>query len=74
MPINISNLTDLLDAELLNKIDSPDRWVLREAIMPIKKKTILLLKIRVKGLFLNDDEPHLAQTILPPKDLSLTKD
>ena len=29
--------------------------------------------IRVKDLFLNEEEPHLKQTILPPNDLSETR-
>ena len=29
--------------------------------------------MRVKDLFLNEEEPHLKQTILPPKDLSETR-
>ena len=29
--------------------------------------------MREKELFLNEEEPHLKQTILPPKDLSETK-
>ena len=28
--------------------------------------------MRVKDLFLNEEEPHLKQTILPPNDLSET--
>ena len=33
---------------------------------------MFLLLIGKKDLFLKDDEPHLKQTILPPKDLSET--
>ena len=29
--------------------------------------------MRVKDLFLNEEEPHLKQTILPPNDLSETR-
>ena len=29
--------------------------------------------MREKDLFLNEDEPHLKQTILPPNDLSDTR-
>ena len=29
--------------------------------------------MREKDLFLNEEEPHLKQTILPPNDLSETK-
>ena len=29
--------------------------------------------MREKDLFLNDEEPHLKQTILPPNDLSETR-
>ena len=29
--------------------------------------------MREKDLFLNEDEPHLKHTILPPKDLSETR-
>ena len=29
--------------------------------------------MREKDLFLNEEEPHLKQTILPPKDLSETR-
>ena len=29
--------------------------------------------MREKGLFLNEEEPHLKQTILPPNDLSETR-
>ena len=29
--------------------------------------------MREKDLFLNEDEPHLKQTILPPNDLSETR-
>jgi len=32
-----------------------------------------LLIVDEKDFFLNDDEPHLLQTILPPRDLSDTK-
>ena len=32
-----------------------------------------MLRIREKDLFLNEEEPHLKQTILPPNDLSETR-
>ena len=32
-----------------------------------------MLFIGEKDLFLNDDDPHLKQTIFPPKDLSETR-
>ena len=34
---------------------------------------IFLFLIFEKDLFLNDEEPHLKQTILPPNDLSETR-
>ena len=32
----------------------------------------MLFNLGVRDLFLNEDEPHLEQTILPPNDLSET--
>ena len=40
----------------------------------ITKKKICLLFFWEKVLVRNNDEPHLMQTILPPKDLSETKE
>ena len=44
----------------------------------ITRKINLLLLKNIKGLFLkaflNEDEPHLEQTILPPNDRSETKE
>ena len=42
-------------------------------MMAIKKYIIFLFWIREKDLFLNEVEPHLKQTILPPNDLSETR-
>ncbi len=39
----------------------------------ITKKNICLLFFWEKVFVRNNDEPHLMQTILPPKDLSETK-
>ena len=42
--------------------------------MPIARKiNFLLLKIE-EDLFLNEEDPHLAQTIFPPKDRSETNE
>ena len=40
----------------------------------ITKKIIFLLYIREKVVLPNNDDPHFRQTILPPKDLSETKE
>ena len=53
-----------------------------ESYKTIIIKTITAIKIinfslfinRKKDLFLNDADPHLEQTIFPPKDLSEIKD
>ena len=38
----------------------------------IARNTNFLLLKNVEDLFLNDEDPHLEQTILPPKDRSET--
>ena len=40
----------------------------------IAKNTNFLLFKKEEVLFLNDEDPHLAHTILPPKDRSETND
>ena len=40
----------------------------------IAKNTNFLLLKNEEDLFLNEEDPHLAQTILPPKDRSETND
>ena len=43
-------------------------------VMPIARKiNFLLLKIE-EDLFLNEEDPHLEQTIFPPKDRSETNE
>ena len=43
--------------------------------MPIaRKKNIFFLFKNEEDWFLNEEEPHLEQTILPPKDLSETNE
>ena len=40
----------------------------------IARNTNFLLFKNEEDLFLNEEDPHLAHTILPPKDLSETKE
>ena len=40
----------------------------------IARNTNFLLFINEKDLFLNEEDPHLEQTILPPKDRSETNE
>ena len=42
--------------------------------MPIARKIYFLLIKNLEDLFLNEEDPHLAQIILPPKDLSETNE
>ena len=42
--------------------------------MPIAIKIKYLLLNKEEDFFLNADDPHLEQTILPPKDLSETNE
>ena len=48
--------------------------IIKKTIRAIKKINIFLFSNREKDLFLNNEDPHLEQTIFPPKDLSETKD
>ncbi len=48
--------------------------IINSTSIAIKKKTIFLLFIREKVFLPIDDDPQLRQTILPPKDLSETKE
>ena len=43
-------------------------------IAAIARNTNFLLLKNVKDLFLNDEDPHLEHTILPPKDRSDTNE
>ena len=40
----------------------------------IARNTNFLVFINEEDLFLNEEDPHLEQTILPPKDRSETSD
>ncbi len=42
--------------------------------IPIARKINFLLSRNEDDLFLNEEEPHLEQTILPPKDRSETNE
>ena len=42
--------------------------------MAIARNTKFLLLKNEEDLFLNDEDPHLEHTILPPKDRSETKE
>ena len=42
--------------------------------MPIARKINFFLLNNKDDFFLNEADPHLEQTILPPKDLSETND
>tara|TARA_Y100000991_G_scaffold52737_1_gene38473 strand:- start:94 stop:279 length:186 start_codon:yes stop_codon:yes gene_type:complete len=42
--------------------------------IPIARKINLFLFKNEDDLFLNEEEPHLEQTILPPKDRSETNE
>ena len=42
--------------------------------MPIARKINFLLLKNEEDLFLNEEDPHLEQIILPPKDRSETKE
>jgi len=42
--------------------------------MAIARNTNLLLFKNEEDLFLNEEDPHLEHTILPPKDLSETNE
>ena len=42
--------------------------------MAIARNTNLLLFKNEEDLFLNEEDPHLEQTIFPPKDLSETNE
>ena len=42
--------------------------------IPIARNTNFLLLKKEDDLFLNEEDPHLEHTILPPKDLSDTKE
>ena len=48
--------------------------IINTTSIAIAKKIIFLLFIRGKAFLPNNDDPHLRQTILPPKDLSETKE
>ena len=43
-------------------------------IIAIARKTNFLEKTKEEVFFLNEDDPHLQQTILPPNDRSETKE
>ena len=47
--------------------------IINTTSIAIAKKIIFLLFIRGKAFLPNNDDPHLRQTNLPPKDLSETK-
>ena len=47
--------------------------IINIAIPKARKINFLLLK-NEDDLFLNEEDPHLEQTILPPKDLSETNE
>ena len=42
--------------------------------MAIARNTNFLLFIKEEDLFLTEEDPHLEQTILPPKERSETKE
>ena len=42
--------------------------------IPIARKIKFLLLKNKEDLFLNEEDPHLEHTILPPKDLSETNE
>ena len=42
--------------------------------IPITRKINFLLLKNEEDLFLNEEDPHLEQTILPPKDRSETNE
>ena len=42
--------------------------------IPIARKINFLLLKNEEDLFLNEEDPHLEQIILPPKDLSETNE
>ena len=42
--------------------------------IPIARKINFLLLKNEEDLFLNDEDPHLEQTILPPKERSETNE
>ena len=48
--------------------------IINTTSIAITKKIIFLLFISEKVFLPNNDDPHLRQTILPPKDLSETKE
>jgi len=43
-------------------------------VIPITMKINFLLLKNKEDLFLNEEDPHLEHTILPPKDLSETSE
>ncbi len=55
---------------------------LQKCYLRIRNKTIIKIEIKInfllkeeeKDFFINNEEPHLTQTILPPKDRSDTND
>ena len=47
--------------------------IINTTSIAIAKKIIFFLFMRGKAFLPNNDDPHLRQTILPPKDLSETK-
>ncbi len=46
--------------------------IISKITIPRKRKINFLLLKNEVDLFLNEEDPHLAQTILPPKDRSET--
>ena len=48
--------------------------IINTTSIAIAKKIIFFLFMRGKAFLPNNDDPHLRQTILPPKDLSETKE
>ena len=48
--------------------------IIIKIIIAIARNTNLLLFKKEEGLFLNEEDPHLEQIILPPKDRSDTND
>ena len=48
--------------------------MIKKTTIPIASKINFLLLKNEKGFFLNEEDPHLEQTILPPKDRSETNE
>ncbi len=48
--------------------------IIRKIAIPIKRKNKFLLLKKEEDFFLIAEDPHLEQTILPPRDRSETND